>query len=42
MNKKMEAPTEMTAQTVTTVIKFSKAFCKTGTCICTTSCSNCK
>ncbi|EOO46408.1 MULTISPECIES: type A lantibiotic [Bacillus cereus group] len=42
INKKMETPTEMTAQTWTTVVKVSKAVCKTGTCICTTSCSNCK
>ncbi|MDR5027220.1 lantibiotic paenibacillin, partial [Bacillus thuringiensis] len=25
-----------------TIVKVSKAVCKTGTCICTTSCSNCK
>ncbi|QWI58132.1 type A lantibiotic [Bacillus mycoides] len=41
INKKMETPTEMTAQTVTTIL-ISRAVCKTGTCICTTSCSNCK
>ncbi|AGG04952.1 MULTISPECIES: type A lantibiotic [Bacillus] len=42
INKKMEAPTEMTVQTWGTVVKVSKAICKTGTCIGTISCTNCK
>ncbi|MED2891874.1 type A lantibiotic, partial [Bacillus thuringiensis] len=42
INKKMETPTEMTAQTVPTTIFVSRSVCKTLTCICTISCSNCK
>ncbi|EOO61948.1 hypothetical protein ICM_06485, partial [Bacillus cereus BAG1X2-3] len=42
INKKMETPTEMTAQTWTSILKVSRAPCKSGTCLCTTSCSNCK
>ncbi|MED3600375.1 type A lantibiotic [Bacillus thuringiensis] len=42
INKKMETPTEMTAQTVPTTIFVSRSVCKTLTCICTISCTNCK
>ncbi|RBP25447.1 type A lantibiotic [Bacillus sp. DB-2] len=41
INKKMETSTEMTAQTVPTIL-ISRTICKTLTCVCTTSCSNCK
>ncbi|MCQ6537042.1 type A lantibiotic, partial [Bacillus mycoides] len=41
INKKMETSTEMTAQTVPTIL-ISRTVCKTLTCICTISCSNCK
>ncbi|REF33200.1 type A lantibiotic [Bacillus mycoides] len=41
INKKMETSTEMTAQTVPTIL-ISRTICKTLTCVCTISCSNCK